>query len=215
VFEVTLRGSVYAASVGLIAGSVASDRKSLDTWFPEHSIRLEYDGSVRGKGMFGDPSVENGVDVAMPAAVERELEDGVVVTVVLDLLCRQVGWLINGRLCGVKRDLPLGHHEAHDLRFMVSTRNSTWLVTGPGQVSVSGVDWAKWTEGASLKGWRSLKTPAGGWPWEGPGKSFPPFPEAEVRFDQIAVRMSLHLWTRLHFGVGKQKTTKRHLDAGL
>ena len=43
-FEVKIVGNVFGMAIGLVAGSV----EQLDNWFPDHSLRLEFDGAIRG-----------------------------------------------------------------------------------------------------------------------------------------------------------------------
>ena len=43
-FEVKIVGNIFGMAIGLVAGSV----EKLDNWFPDHSLRLEFDGAVRG-----------------------------------------------------------------------------------------------------------------------------------------------------------------------
>ena len=103
--EVKVVGNVFGMALGLVAGSVTN----LDTWFPDHSLRLEFDGAVRGKGMF--ESVPRNADDAAQAFKDRDT-----IGILLDVLAAQLAWYVNGKLVAYRCALPLTHHESRDLR---------------------------------------------------------------------------------------------------
>jgi len=103
--EAKVVGNVFGMAIGLVAGGV----RYLDTWFPDHSLRLEFDGAVRGKGMF-DSVVRNADD---PSQAFRDQDT---IGVLVDFLACQMAWYVNGKLVAHRCRLPLAHHEARDLR---------------------------------------------------------------------------------------------------
>ncbi|EKX54540.1 hypothetical protein GUITHDRAFT_100016 [Guillardia theta CCMP2712] len=109
--EVLVLGSVYGMSVGIVSG----ETEDLSTWFPANSLRLEYDGAVRGNGIFLKHSTAQGKE-------GLSFDDGDRVGVFLDLLTNKIGWTKNGKLVMTRERLPLLHPLAGDLRFMVSCR---------------------------------------------------------------------------------------------
>jgi hypothetical protein len=125
-FEVKIVGNVFGMAIGLVAGAVSF----LDTWFPDDSLRLEFDGAIRGKGMF-EPVPRNGDD---PDQVFR---DGDTVGVLFDILACQLAWYVNGKLLAHRCHLPLGHHQARDLRFMVAVRGAQVEMTPAGALIYS------------------------------------------------------------------------------
>ena len=108
--EIKVVGNVFGMALGLVAGSV----QDLDTWFPDHSLRLEFDGAIRGKGMF-ERVARNGDD---PAQVFKDKDT---VGILVDFLACQIAWYVNGKRVAHRCRLPLAHHEARDLRSAFSS----------------------------------------------------------------------------------------------
>ena len=111
--EVKVIGNVFGMAIGLVAGSVIN----LDTWFPDHSLRLEFDGAIRGKGMFEFVPRNSDNDA-------QAFADGDTIGVLFDVLSCQVAWFVNGSVVAHRCRLPLAHHEARDLRFMIAVRGA-------------------------------------------------------------------------------------------
>mmetsp|Transcript_37378 Transcript_37378/g.88582 ORF Transcript_37378/g.88582 Transcript_37378/m.88582 type:complete len:453 (+) Transcript_37378:2-1360(+) len=139
-FEVLVEGT-EGDEFGFSLGIVSGESESLDNWYPENSLRLEYDGSVRGKGMFESLPQMKADDARAVLVSDR-------VAILLDLLTARCAWFINGQQVAAMSELPLAHNMAQDLRVMVSLQRCKVSITpvkdATDNLKIAVPDWDGW-----------------------------------------------------------------------